>query len=73
MASQLADLSQIRPRESAQKTKQSTYLAFNLFSYNNNREAHPFSILQVPTTLLAKMSIDLKFVELTADVLDFSF
>ena len=72
MASQLADLSQIRPRESAQKTKQSTYLAFNLFSYNN-REAHPFSILQVPTTLLAKMSIDLKFVELTADVLDFSF
>ena len=27
-------------------------------------------ILQVPTTQLAKMSIDLKFVELTADVLE---
>ena len=27
------------------------------------------SILRVPTTQLAKMSVDLKFVELTADVL----
>ena len=32
-------------------------------------KTHPYSILQVPTTQLAKMSIDLKFVELTADVL----
>ena len=31
------------------------------------------SILQVPTTQLAKMSIDLKFVELTADVLEMFF
>ena len=31
---------------------------------------HPYSILRVPTTQLAKMSIDLKFVELTADVLE---
>ena len=31
---------------------------------------HPCSILQVPTTQLAKMSIDLNFVELTADVLE---
>ena len=31
---------------------------------------HPYSILQAPTTQLAKMSIDLKFVELTADVLE---
>ena len=31
---------------------------------------HPHSILQVPTTQLAKMSIDPKFVELTADVLE---
>ena len=31
------------------------------------------SILQVPTTQLAKMSIDLKFVELTADVLEICF
>ena len=30
-------------------------------------------ILHVPTTLLAKMSIDLKFVKLMADVLDFFF
>ena len=33
-------------------------------------KTHPYSILQVPTTQLAKMSIDLKFVELTADVLE---
>ena len=29
-------------------------------------KTHPHSILQVPTTQLAKMSIDPKFVELTA-------
>ena len=33
-------------------------------------KTHPSSLLQVPTTQLAKMSIDLKFVELTAGVLD---
>ena len=33
-------------------------------------KTHSYSILQVPTTQLAKMSIDLKFVELTADVLE---
>ena len=32
-------------------------------------KTHPHSRLQVPTTQLAKMSIDPKFVELTADVL----
>ena len=32
-------------------------------------KTHPYSILQVPTTQLAKMRIDLKFVELTAGVL----
>ena len=31
------------------------------------------SILQAPTMQLEKMSIDLKFVKLTADVLDFFF
>ena len=31
------------------------------------------SLLQVPTTQLANMSVDPKFVELTADVLDFFF
>ena len=31
---------------------------------------HPYSILRVPTTQLSKMSIDVKFVELTADVLE---
>ena len=34
-----------------------------------SEKAHPDSILQVPTTQLAKMSIDPKFVELTAGVL----
>ena len=34
------------------------------------KKAHSYSILRVPTTQLAKMSIDLKFVELTADVLE---
>ena len=33
-------------------------------------KTHPHSILQLPTTQLAKMSIDPKFVELTADVLE---
>ena len=33
-------------------------------------KTHSFSILPVPTTQLAKMNIDLKFVEFTADVLD---
>ena len=34
------------------------------------KKTHPHSILQVQTTQLAKMSIDPKFVELTADVLE---
>ena len=33
-------------------------------------KTHSCSILRVPTTRLAKMSIDLKFVKLTADVLE---
>ena len=36
-------------------------------------KTHPHSILQVPTTQLAKISIDPKFVELTADVLEIIF
>ena len=36
-------------------------------------ETHPHSILQVPTTQLANMGIDPKFVELTADVLEIIF
>ena len=36
----------------------------------STEETHPHSILQVPTTQLTKMSIDPKFVELTADVLE---
>ena len=39
----------------------------------SKKTAHPHSILQAPTTQLAKMSIDLKFVKLTADVLDSFF
>ena len=34
------------------------------------KKTHPRSILQVSTTQLADMSIDPKFVELTADVLE---
>ena len=34
------------------------------------RKNSPHSILRVPTMQLAKMSIDPKFVELTADVLE---
>ena len=33
-------------------------------------KTHPHSTLQVPTTQLANMSVDPKFVELTADVLE---
>ena len=33
-------------------------------------KTHQYSILQVPTTQLANMNVDLKFVELTADVLE---
>ena len=36
-----------------------------------NSENGLYCMLQVLTTQLAKMSVDLKFVELTADVLDF--
>ena len=36
-------------------------------------KTHPYTTLQVPTTQLAKMSIDVKFVELTADVLEIFF
>ena len=39
-------------------------------SENHNEITHSYSILRVPTTQLAKMSIDLKFVKLTADVLE---
>ena len=39
----------------------------------NANKTHPYSLLQEPTTQLAKMSIDLKFVELTADVLEIFF
>ena len=40
--------------------------------YDPPNKTHLHCIFQVPTTQLAKMSIDLKFVELTADVLEFS-
>ena len=33
-------------------------------------KTHSYSIIRVPTTQLAKMSIDLKFVKLTAGVLE---
>ena len=38
--------------------------------YDPPKKTHLFCRLQVPTTQLAKMIIDLKFVELTADVLE---
>ena len=37
---------------------------------NKQIKTHLYCMLQVPTTQFAKMSIDLKFVELTADVLE---
>ena len=40
------------------------------YDASHYEKTHPHSILQVPTTQLAKMSIDPKFVELTADVLE---
>ena len=36
----------------------------------HDEKTHSYSILRVPTTQLTKMSIDLKFVKLTADVLE---
>ena len=41
-------------------------------THPSSEKTHPHSILQVPTTL-AKMSLDPKFVELTADVLENNF
>ena len=40
------------------------------YDLSHYEKTHPHSILQVPTTQLAKMSIDPKIVELTADVLE---
>ena len=39
-------------------------------AFMQRTKTHPHSILQVPTTQLTKMSIDPKYVELTADVLE---
>ena len=36
----------------------------------SHTRTHPYCMLQVPTTQLAKLSIDPKFVELTADFLE---
>ena len=38
--------------------------------YEPQNKTHPFGVLQVPTTQLANTNIDLKFVELTAGVLE---
>ena len=53
------------------------YMCLNVFVFLTEQydpshydKTHPHSILQVPTTQLAKMSIDPKFVELTANVLE---
>ena len=45
----------------------------NNMTASHNKKNRPHSILQVPTTQLAKMSIYPKFVDLTADVFDFFF
>ena len=52
------------------KTKHGTTAGDKPVQLNNYEKTHPHSILQVPTTQLANMSIDPKFVELTADVLE---
>ena len=56
--------------------KKQDILKYCLYRYENeitgplpiSEQTHPHSILQVPTTQIAKMSIDPKFVELTAGV-----
>ena len=45
-------------------------LACACYDPSHHKKTHPHSILRVPTTQLANMSIDPKFVELTADVLE---
>ena len=45
-------------------------IRFQLLREQMRINTHLFCILQVPTTQLSKMSIDLKFVALTADVLE---
>ena len=45
-------------------------IIFIKYDPSHYEKTHPHSILQVPTTQLAKMSIDPKFVELTAGVLE---
>ena len=68
----MLDLAQNSPRKSLSKNT-------NTYHYSGQKirplpkKTHPCSILQVPTTQLAKMSIDLGFVELTADVLEIFF
>ena len=46
------------------------YILQQIIGPRKIRKTHPHSTLQAPTTQLAKMSIDPKFVELTADVLN---
>ena len=46
------------------------FLLTKQYDPSHYEKTHPHNILQVPTTQLAKMSIDPKFVELTADVLE---
>ena len=46
------------------------FLLTKQYDPSHYEKAHPHSILQVPTTQLAKMSTDPKFVELTADALE---
>ena len=46
------------------------FVFFTEYDPSHYEKTHPHSILQVPTTQLAKMSTDPKFVELTADVLE---
>ena len=49
-----------------------TYMNANTYHYSGHLpiKTHSYGILRVPTRQLAKMSIDLKFVKLTADVLE---
>ena len=46
-----------------------SYIQTKEWAPSHQEKTHSLSILQVPTTQLAKVSIDLKFVELTSDAL----
>ena len=58
------------PTQTIRLEKNKKKLNERIGPFPSSEKTHPHSTLQVPTTQLARMSIDSKFVELTADVLE---